>query len=116
MGLEYVDIFYSHRPDPDTPLEETMSGLDFAVRSRRALYAGISNYNPEQAREALRILRDLGTPCLIHQPKYSLFQREPEHGLLDLLSQEGVGAIAFSPLAQGRAAEPAIRARGVAAH
>jgi L-glyceraldehyde 3-phosphate reductase len=101
MGLEYVDIFYSHRPDPDTPLEETMSALDFAVRSGKALYAGISNYNQEQAGEAVRILRDLGTPCLIHQPKYSLFRREPEHGLLHLLRREGVGAIAFSPLAQG---------------
>jgi L-glyceraldehyde 3-phosphate reductase len=101
IGLEYVDIFYSHRPDPQTPVEETMSALDFAVRSGKALYAGISNYNVEQTRAALLILRDLGTPCLIHQPKYSIFQREPEGGLLDLLRREGIGAIAFSPLAQG---------------
>jgi L-glyceraldehyde 3-phosphate reductase len=101
MGLEYVDIFYSHRPDPHTPVGETMSALDFAVRSGKALYAGISNYNVEQTREALRILRELGTPCLIHQPKYSMLQREPQDGLLDLLRREGVGAIAFSPLAQG---------------
>jgi L-glyceraldehyde 3-phosphate reductase len=101
MGLEYVDIFYSHRPDPETPLEETMSALDQAVRSGRALYAGISSYNPEQTAAAVKILRDLGTPCLIHQPKYSMFDRAPEQGLLDVLGKEGVGGIAFCPLAQG---------------
>jgi L-glyceraldehyde 3-phosphate reductase len=101
MGLEYVDIFYSHRPDPKTPLEETMGALDFAVRSGKALYAGISNYNAEQTREAVRILRELGTPCLIHQPSYSMFRRDIEHGVLDVLGAEGVGCIAFSPLAQG---------------
>lgn len=101
MGLEYVDIFYSHRPDPDTPLEETMGALDTAVRSGRALYAGISNYNPEQTREAARILKELGTPCLIHQPSYSMFNRWIEDGLLDVLGEEGIGGIVFSPLAQG---------------
>lgn len=101
MGLEYVDIFYSHRPDPETPLEETMRALDQAVRSGKALYAGISNYKPEQAREAAHILRQLGTPCLIHQPRYSLFDRWVEGGLLDVLEEEGIGCIAFSPLAQG---------------
>jgi L-glyceraldehyde 3-phosphate reductase len=101
MGLEYVDIFYSHRPDPQTPVEETMAALDRAVRSGKALYAGISNYNAEQAAAAIRILRELGTPCLIHQPKYSMFERTPERGLLDVLGKEGVGAIAFCPLAQG---------------
>ena len=88
MGLEYVDIFYSHRPDPETPLEETMAALDQAVRSGRALYAGISNYNPEQAAAAISILRELGTPCLIHQPKYSMFERTPERGLLDVLGKK----------------------------
>ena len=101
MGLEYVDIFYSHRPDPETPVEETMAALDQAVRSGRAIYAGISNYNPEQAAAAVKILRELGTPCLIHQPKYSMFERTPERGLLDVLGKEGVGGIAFCPLAQG---------------
>jgi L-glyceraldehyde 3-phosphate reductase len=101
MGLEYVDIFYSHRPDPETPAEETMSALDQAVRSGKALYAGISNYNPEQTAAAVKILRGLGTPCLIHQPKYSMFERTPERGLLDVLGKEGVGGIAFCPLAQG---------------
>lgn len=101
LGLEYVDIFYSHRFDPNTPLEETMQALDFAVRSGKALYAGISNYDPEQTRRAVSILNDLGTPCLIHQVKYSLFVREPENGLLDVLDESGVGCIAFSPLAQG---------------
>ena len=101
MGLEYVDLFYSHRPDPDTPLEETMSALDHAVRSGKALYAGISNYNPEMTREACSILRELGTPCLIHQPKYSMLVRDVEDGLLDVLEEEGVGCIPFSPLAQG---------------
>jgi L-glyceraldehyde 3-phosphate reductase len=101
MQLDYVDIFYSHRPDPDTPLEETMSALDQAVRSGKALYAGISNYNPDQTIEASRILRELGTPCLIHQPKYSMLVRWVEEGLLDVLDKEGIGCIAFSPLAQG---------------
>ncbi|MGW4644269.1 L-glyceraldehyde 3-phosphate reductase [Sphaerisporangium sp. NPDC004334] len=101
MGLDYVDIFYSHRPDPDTPLEETMGALDTAVRSGRALYAGISNYTPEQTREAARILREMGTPLLIHQPRYSMLDRWVEDGLLDTLEAEGVGCIPFSPLAQG---------------
>ncbi|MBN1597123.1 MAG: L-glyceraldehyde 3-phosphate reductase [Bacteroidales bacterium] len=101
MGLEYVDIFYSHRPDPDTPVEETMSALDQLVRSGKALYAGISNYNPEQTQRAVNVLKELGTPCLVHQPKYSMFHREPEDGLLDILKLEGVGTIVFSPLAQG---------------
>jgi L-glyceraldehyde 3-phosphate reductase len=101
MGLEYVDIFYSHRPDPETPVEETMSALDQAVRSGKALYAGISNYKPEQAAAAIEILRELGTPCLIHQHKYSMFERTPERGLFDVLGSQGVGAIAFTPLAQG---------------
>jgi len=101
MGLEYVDIFYHHRPDPDTPMEESLGALDTAVRSGRALYAGISAYNAKQTGEAVRILRALGTPCLIHQPKYSMFVRDPEQGLLDVLGNEGVGCIVFSPLAQG---------------
>jgi L-glyceraldehyde 3-phosphate reductase len=101
MGLEYVDIFYSHRPDPNTPLEETMGALDYAVRSGKALYAGVSNYNVEQTAEAVKILRRLGTPCLIHQVRYSMFDRTAEMGLLDLLRTEGVGGIAFTPLAQG---------------
>ncbi len=101
MGLEYVDIFYSHRFDPDTPLEETMGALDTAVRSGRALYAGISSYSAERTAEAIAILRRLGTPLLIHQPSYSMLNRWIEGGLLDLLGQEGVGCIAFSPLAQG---------------
>jgi L-glyceraldehyde 3-phosphate reductase len=101
MGLDYVDIFYSHRFDPDTPLEETMGALDTAVRSGRALYAGISSYSPERTAEAARILRQLGTPLLIHQPSYSMLNRWIEGGLLDVLAREGVGCIAFSPLAQG---------------
>ena len=101
MGLAYVDIFYHHRPDPDTPMEESLGALDTAVRSGRALYAGISAYNAKQTAEAVKILRDLGTPCLIHQPKYSMFVRDPEQGLFDVLEKEGVGAIVFSPLAQG---------------
>jgi L-glyceraldehyde 3-phosphate reductase len=101
MGLEYVDIFYSHRPDPETPSEETMSALDQAVRSGKALYAGISSYNPEQTATAVKVLREMGTPCLIHQPKYSMFERSIEGGLLDVLGKEGVGGIAFCPLAQG---------------
>ena len=101
MGLEYVDIFYSHRPDPDTPLEETMMALDQAVRSGKALYAGISNYDAERTAKASEILRRLGTPCLIHQMKYSMYQRTAEDGLFDVLHKEGVGGIAFTPLAQG---------------
>jgi len=101
MGLPYVDIFYSHRVDPDTPLEETLGALDTAVRSGRAVYAGISSYSPERTREAAAILRDLGTPLLIHQPSYSMLNRWIEDGLLDVLGDEGVGCIVFSPLAQG---------------
>lgn len=101
MGLEYVDIFYHHRPDPETPLEETLQALDYIVRSGRALYVGISNYPADKAREAAQILRQLGTPCLIHQPSYSMFNRWVEDGLLQTLKEEGVGCIAFSPLAQG---------------
>jgi len=101
MGLEYVDIFYSHRPDPDTPLEETMGALDTAVRSGRALYAGISSYSPEKTKEAYEILEALGTPLLIHQPSYSLLNRWIEPELLDTLGELGVGCICFSPLAQG---------------
>jgi L-glyceraldehyde 3-phosphate reductase len=101
MGLEYVDIFYSHRFDPDTPLEETMGALDAAVKSGKALYAGISSYSPERTLDALSILRSLGTPLLIHQPSYSMLNRWIEGGLLDVLGREGVGCIAFSPLAQG---------------
>ena len=101
LGLDYVDIFYHHRPDPETPLEETMAALDHAVRRGKALYAGISQYRPEATREAAAILRRLGTPCLIHQPSYNLFDRWVEGGLLDVLKEEGIGAIAFCPLAQG---------------
>ncbi|WP_336819313.1 MULTISPECIES: L-glyceraldehyde 3-phosphate reductase [unclassified Cedecea] len=101
-GLEYVDIFYHHRPDPDTPLEETMRALDHVVRQGKALYVGISNYPADRAEKAIDILNDLGTPCLIHQPRYSLFERWVEGGLLDLLQEKGVGSIAFSPLAGGQ--------------
>ncbi len=101
MGLDYVDIFYSHRPDPETPLEETMMALDYAVRSGRALYVGVSNYNAEQTRRAAQILRELGTPCLIHQPRYNMLDRWIENGLTDVLEQEGIGCIPFSPLEQG---------------
>jgi len=101
MGLDYVDIFYHHRPDPETPLEETMMALDHIVRSGRALYVGISSYDPDQTRLAASILRELGTPCLIHQPSYSMFNRWIEDGLLDVLEEEGIGCIVFSPLAQG---------------
>jgi L-glyceraldehyde 3-phosphate reductase len=101
MGLEYVDIFYSHRPDPETPLEETMMALDHAVRQGKALYVGISSYTPDQTRKASKILRELGTPCLIHQPRYSMFDRWIEDGLLDVLDKEGIGCIVYSPLAQG---------------
>jgi L-glyceraldehyde 3-phosphate reductase len=101
MGIGYVDIFYHHRPDPETPMEESMGALDTAVRSGRALYAGISAYDAKQTADAVKILRQFGTPCLIHQPRYSMLVREPEHGLFDVLEKEGVGAIVFSPLAQG---------------
>jgi L-glyceraldehyde 3-phosphate reductase len=101
MNLDYVDIFYHHRPDNDTPLEETMVALDLIVRQGKALYVGLSNYRPERAKKAFKILKNLGTPCLIHQPRYSLFDRWIEDGLLDLLGDSGVGAICFSPLAQG---------------
>lgn len=101
MDLDYVDIFYSHRPDPNTPIEETMQALDHIVRSGKALYAGISNYSAEQSRKAFEVLKELGTPCLIHQPKYSMFVRWVEEGLLDVLEEYGVGCIPFSPLAQG---------------
>ncbi len=101
MGLDYVDIFYSHRPDPDTPLEETMMALDHAVRSGKALYIGISNYPADMTKEASKILKELGTPCLIHQPRYSMFERWVEDELLDVLEEEGIGCIPFSPLAQG---------------
>jgi L-glyceraldehyde 3-phosphate reductase len=101
MGLEYVDIFYHHRPDPDTPLEETMGALDLLVRQGKALYVGLSNYPADRARQAFEILHRLGTPCVIHQPKYSLFERWVEPELLDTLEEHGVGSIAFSPLAGG---------------
>jgi L-glyceraldehyde 3-phosphate reductase len=101
MGLDYVDIFYHHRPDPETPLEETMSTLDLMVRQGKALYVGISSYKPEEAAKAISILKQLGTPCLIHQPKYSMFERWVEDGLLDVLEENKVGCIPFSPLAQG---------------
>lgn len=101
MDLDYVDIFYHHRPDPETPLEETMSALDLIVRQGKALYVGISNYPADEAQKAIDILKQLGTPCLIHQPKYSMFERWVEGGLLDVLEKDGVGCIPFSPLAQG---------------
>jgi L-glyceraldehyde 3-phosphate reductase len=101
MRLDYVDIFYSHRPDPNTPLEETMMALDLIVRQGKALYVGISNYQAEEAAQAIKILKELGTPCLIHQPKYSMFERWVEGGLMDVLEESGVGCIPFSPLAQG---------------
>ncbi|CAM7440352.1 MAG: L-glyceraldehyde 3-phosphate reductase [Enterobacteriaceae bacterium] len=102
MGLDYVDIFYHHRPDPETPLKETMRALDHVVRQGKALYVGLSNYPADLARQAIEILNDLGTPCLIHQPKYSMFERWVEDELLTVLQQEGVGSIAFSPLAGGQ--------------
>jgi L-glyceraldehyde 3-phosphate reductase len=101
MQLEYVDIFYHHRPDPETPMEETMSALDLIVRQGKALYIGLSNYKADQAKKAIKILKELGTPCLIHQPKYSMFERWVEGGLLDVLEDNGIGCIPFSPLAQG---------------
>lgn len=101
MGLDYVDIFYHHRPDPETPIEETMGTLAHIVKSGKALYVGLSNYSPEQAQTAVGILRSLGTPCVIHQPSYNMFNRKVEAGLLSVLAREGVGCIAFSPLAQG---------------
>lgn len=101
MGLDYVDIFYSHRPDPETPFEETMGALDQIVRQGKALYVGISSYSPEDTRKCAQLLREMGTPCLIHQPKYSMMERWIEDGLLDVLGEEGIGCIVFSPLAQG---------------
>ena len=101
MGLDYVDVFYHHRPDPETPLEETMGALSDIVHQGKALYVGISNYSAEETEAAVRILRENGTPCLIHQPRYNMFERWVEDGLLDVLSREGVGCIAYSPLAQG---------------
>jgi L-glyceraldehyde 3-phosphate reductase len=101
MGLDYVDIFYSHRPDPDTPLEETMGALDSIVRQGKALYVGISAYQPEMTAKAAKILRELGTPCLIHQPRYNMLDRWVEDGLLDVLEENGIGAITYCPLAQG---------------
>ncbi|MCU8587869.1 aldo/keto reductase [Erwinia pyrifoliae] len=101
MGVDYVDIFYHHRPDPETPLEETMAALDHLVRQGKALYVGLSNYPAELAAAAIALLKELGTPCLIHQPRYSMFARAPEEGLLDVLAHSGVGSIAFSPLASG---------------
>jgi L-glyceraldehyde 3-phosphate reductase len=101
MQLEYVDIFYHHRPDPETPLEESMLALNQAVRQGKALYVGISSYDPDETRAALKILRELRTPCIIHQPRYSMFDRRPEDGLLDVLTDQGLGCIVFSPLAQG---------------
>ena len=109
MGLEYVDIFYHHRPDPNTPLEETMGALDHAVRQGKALYAGISNYQPDDTRRAAKILRGLGTPCLIHQPSYSMFNRWIEDGLTHVLEEEGIGCIPFSPLAQGQLTDRYLR-------
>lgn len=110
MGLDYVDIFYSHRPDPHTPLEETMGALDYIVRSGRALYVGISTYSPQQTRQAAAILRQLGTPCLLHQPRYNMFDRWIEAGLLQTLAEEGIGCIAFSPLDQGILTDKYLRA------
>jgi L-glyceraldehyde 3-phosphate reductase len=101
MGLEYVDIFYHHRPDPETPIEESMGALDYIVRSGRALYIGISSYSAEETRDAIRELNRLGTPCLIHQPSYNMFDRWIEKDLMTVLNDEGIGCIAFSPLAQG---------------
>lgn len=109
MKLDYVDIFYSHRFDPDTPLEETMGALDTAVRQGKALYVGISSYNPDQTRRAAQILRQMGTPCLIHQPSYNMFDRWIEGGLLDVLLEEGIGCIVFSPLAQGQLTDRYLR-------
>lgn len=101
MKLDYVDIFYSHRPDPETPIEETMGALDHLVRQGKALYIGISNYNADQTKRAVKVLKELGTPCLIHQPRYSMFERWVEDGLLEVLEDNGIGCIPFSPLAQG---------------
>jgi L-glyceraldehyde 3-phosphate reductase len=105
MGSDYVDIFYSHRPDPNTPLEETMGALAHAIKSGKALYAGLSNYDPKQTRQSVEILRALGAPCIVHQPRYNLFDRWVENGLLEVLASEGLGGIAFSPLAQGMLTE-----------
>ena len=109
MGVEYVDVFYHHRPDPGTPMEESLLALDQTVRQGKALYVGVSNYDAEQARAAACFLRELRTPFVLHQPKYSMFERKPEHGLLEVLREEGVGCIAFSPLAQGLLTEKYLR-------
>jgi L-glyceraldehyde 3-phosphate reductase len=109
MGLEYVDIFYSHRPDPNTPLEETMGAVAHAVRAGKALYAGLSNYKADETRQAAQLLREMGAPCLIHQPRYSMFDRWVEGGLLQVLAEAGAGCIAFSPLAQGLLTEKYLR-------
>ena len=109
MGLDYVDIFYHHRPDPNTPLEETMAALDHAVRSGKALYVGLSNYRPKETRRAAALLRRLGTPCLIHQPRYNMFDRWIEDGLTTVLEKEGIGSIVFSPLAQGQLTDRYLR-------
>ena len=109
MGLEYVDIFYSHRPDPETPMDETMSALDAAVRQGKALYVGISSYSPEQTQEAAQILRQMGTPCIIHQPSYNMFDRWVENGLLDVLEQEGIGAIVFFTAGPGSTDGPLLK-------
>jgi L-glyceraldehyde 3-phosphate reductase len=109
MGVEYVDIFYSHRPDPNTPIEETMGALAHVVRTGKALYAGISNYDASQTARAVAVLRELKTPCLIHQMRYSMFHRAPEEGLFGIIEQEGIGAIAFSPLAQGMLSDRYLR-------
>ncbi len=101
LGLEYVDIFYHHRPDPETPMEETAAALDHIVRSGKALYVGVSNYNAEQTKQMSHIMKSLGTPLLIHQPRYNMFERQIEHGLQDVLTEEGIGSISFCPLAQG---------------
>lgn len=114
MQLDYVDIFYHHRPDPQTPLEETMAALDLIVKQGKALYAGLSNYPPELAERAFLMLKELGTPCVIHQPKYSMLVRTPEEGLLDVLHGHGVGCIAFSPLAQGLLSDKYLN--GIPAH
>lgn len=109
MGLEYVDIFYHHRPDPETPLEETADALSHAVRSGKALHVGLSNYTPDLTTRMTKLLRANGTPCLVHQPKYNMFERTPEHGLFDVLQSEGIGCVAFSPLAQGKLTDRYLR-------
>lgn len=116
MSLDYVDIFYSHRPDPETPLKETMAALDLIVRQGKALYVGLSNYTAEQTRQAESILRDLGTPCLIHQPRYNIFDRWVEYGLLEVLDKRGIGCIPFSPLAQGLLSDRYLKGTPASSH